>query len=326
MAAGNDNDDARNYSPAKFANALTVSALADFDGVPGGNGSSTCRTDEDDTLANFSNWGPAVDIAAPGVCILSTFPIEQGEYGTISGTSMASPHVAGALAVLASTSPPAGRNDVFGLYDALTTMGNTDWVDDSGDNDKEPLLDMGGGAVNSAPVVDIAAPLDGAKFTSGDGITLSGTANDAEDGGITARIVWESDLDGPIGSGGSVTTTTIAPLSDGTHEITASATDDGGRTGTASIVITVGTVSDPEPTAITLGVTLGDKKQGTTPVTLTWSGAVSDPVEVHIGGSLYETQDNDGQHTYRVRGGGTYTFEICETGGAPCSNAETVSF
>ncbi|HUF98480.1 MAG TPA: S8 family serine peptidase, partial [Ilumatobacter sp.] len=102
VAAGNSDADAKNYSPAGFNNVLTVSALADFDGKPGGLGSPTCRTDQDDTLADFSNWGSVVDIAAPGVCILSTYPVGQGSYGTISGTSMASPHAAGALALLAS--------------------------------------------------------------------------------------------------------------------------------------------------------------------------------------------------------------------------------
>jgi subtilisin len=106
VAAGNSDADANNYSPAAFDNVLTVSALADFDGEPGGLGSPTCRADQDDTLADFSNWGSAVDIAAPGVCILSTYPIERGEYGTISGTSMASPHAAGALALLASRNNP----------------------------------------------------------------------------------------------------------------------------------------------------------------------------------------------------------------------------
>jgi len=79
VAAGNDDDDADNYSPSAFDNVLCVSALADFDGAPGGSGSPTCRTDQDDTLADFSNWGAEVDIAAPGVCILSTYPMERGE-------------------------------------------------------------------------------------------------------------------------------------------------------------------------------------------------------------------------------------------------------
>jgi subtilisin family serine protease len=61
-----------------------------------------CQLDVDDMLADFSKWGNPVDIAAPSVCILSTYPLEQGGYGTISGTSMAASHVAGAAVLLAS--------------------------------------------------------------------------------------------------------------------------------------------------------------------------------------------------------------------------------
>lgn len=164
VAAGNDDDDANNYSPGGFDNVLSVSALADFDGIPGGLGSATCRADQDDTLADFSNWGPEVDIAAPGVCILSTYPIEQGEYGAISGTSMASPHAAGALALLASADNPNNATDVYNLYNQVKAAGNYNWTDDSGDGIKEPLLDVSnttifnpalvpgtGGAVPAAP-------------------------------------------------------------------------------------------------------------------------------------------------------------------------------
>ncbi|UCH58812.1 MAG: S8 family serine peptidase, partial [Anaerolineales bacterium] len=131
VAAGNSDADASNYSPGGFDNVLSVSALADFDGAPGGSGSPTCRADQDDTLADFSNWGPAVDVAAPGVCILSTFPLEQGEYGTISGTSMASPHVAGALALLASRNNPGNASHVDTLYNQVKNAGNDNWTDDS---------------------------------------------------------------------------------------------------------------------------------------------------------------------------------------------------
>lgn len=142
VAAGNNDADANGYSPGGFDNVLSVSALADFNGLPGGGAASTCRVDVDDTLADFSNWGPEVDIAAPGVCILSTYPLEQGEYGTISGTSMASPHVAGALALLASITNPSDATDVNSLYNQVKAAGNLDWTDDSGDGIREPMLDV----------------------------------------------------------------------------------------------------------------------------------------------------------------------------------------
>lgn len=147
VAAGNEHDDARNYSPGGFDNVLSVSALADFDGAPGGEGAPTCRTDQDDTLADFSNWGPEVDVTAPGVCILSTYPLEKGEYGTISGTSMASPHAAGALALLASANKPTNQNDVYNLYNQVKLAGNYNWIDDSLDGIQEPLLDVSNTAV-----------------------------------------------------------------------------------------------------------------------------------------------------------------------------------
>lgn len=147
VAAGNDDADANNYSPGGFDNVLSVSALADFNGLPGGGAASTCRTDQDDTLADFSNWGPEIDIAAPGVCILSTYPLEQGEYGTISGTSMASPHAAGALALLASANNPANATDVYNLYNQIKITGNYNWTDDSGDGIQEPVLDLSNTAI-----------------------------------------------------------------------------------------------------------------------------------------------------------------------------------
>lgn len=140
VAAGNDYDNAANFVPAAYDEVITVSALADFDGVSGGSGSPTCRDDEDDTFANFSNYGADVDLIAPGVCIESTW--KDGAYNTISGTSMASPHVAGGAALYKTNNPGASPSQV---QSALESEGTTDWIWPSEDPDgiQEPLLNVG---------------------------------------------------------------------------------------------------------------------------------------------------------------------------------------
>jgi subtilisin family serine protease len=138
VAAGNESDDARNHVPAAYDEVITVSALADFDGSPGGLGAATCRADVDDTLANFSNFGADVDIIAPGACIYSTW--KGGQYNTISGTSMAAPHVAGAAALYKSSNPGASPAQV---KTALQSAGNLNWNDvDDPDPTKEVLLNV----------------------------------------------------------------------------------------------------------------------------------------------------------------------------------------
>ncbi|WP_223276296.1 S8 family serine peptidase [Sphingomonas daechungensis] len=106
LAAGNESDDANNHSPASAngSNIYTVSAV-----------------DSSKKFASFSNYGnPPVDYAEPGVSILSTY--KGGGYATLSGTSMASPHMAGLLLVGGlrscgtATSDPDGNSDPFGCH------------------------------------------------------------------------------------------------------------------------------------------------------------------------------------------------------------------
>ncbi len=106
VAAGNSNTNLAGFVPATYDEVLTVTAIADFNGQPGGEASATCRADVDDTAADFSNFAKGTadaghTIAAPGVCILSTW--KGGGYNTISGTSMASPHAAGTAALCIGT-------------------------------------------------------------------------------------------------------------------------------------------------------------------------------------------------------------------------------
>jgi subtilisin family serine protease len=99
IAAGNSNANAMNFSPARVAEAITV-------------GSST-RTD---ARSSFSNFGSVVDIYAPGSSILSAYHTSNTATATLSGTSMAAPHVAGVAArvlQLTSTASPATvRNEI----------------------------------------------------------------------------------------------------------------------------------------------------------------------------------------------------------------------
>src|SRR5438067_13205457 len=95
---------------------------------------------------------------------------------------------------------------------------------------------------DASPVVTITSPNRGDKFRPGQPITFAGTAIDSIDGDRTGAMVWTSDRDGQIGTGG---TFSRSNLSLGHHTITARAADAGSLTGSASITIDVANVSAP---------------------------------------------------------------------------------
>lgn len=102
VAAGNSNQNAANFSPASTPSAITVGA-----------------TDSTDTRASYSNFGANLDVFAPGSSITSAWIGSNTASNTISGTSMASPHVAGLAAYLIAleglSSPSAIANRIIGL-------------------------------------------------------------------------------------------------------------------------------------------------------------------------------------------------------------------
>ncbi|MEV0811051.1 S8 family serine peptidase [Micromonospora sp. NPDC050200] len=152
VAAGNENRDVTS-SPARVAEALTVGSTTDGD-----------------ARSSFSNYGSAVDIFAPGSVIKSAWYTGDTATNTISGTSMASPHVAGAAALYLADNPTATPSQVAG---ALTSSATTGVVTDPGTGSPNLLLNVsaffsGPRGTVTGTVTDGTAPLAAAKVTVGD--------------------------------------------------------------------------------------------------------------------------------------------------------------
>jgi subtilisin family serine protease len=193
IASGNSNADACGFSPARVPEAITVNA-----------------TDINDARASFSNFGTCTDIFAPGVDITSSWL--NGGTNTISGTSMATPHVAGAAALYLADHPDAAPADVA---TALTGNGTPGKVTDPGAGSPNVLLFTGAGGTPPPPPptgcaaaanpARVSIPDAGAAVTSATAITgcdgaASATSTVAVDVTHTYRGDLVIDLIGPSGT------------------------------------------------------------------------------------------------------------------------------
>lgn len=348
VAAGNDGHNANLNSPAYVPSAITVSALADYNGIPDGTG-TFCTTSgpfgysgPEEHIASFSNYGSAIDIAAPGVCILST--ARGGGTELNIGTSMASPHVAGAAAVVATDlrrngSSLVGQAFVDAVTTALTSAGNYGYIHESG-TVPEPLLDIslfepltvpgndGVDTVSPMPVlssvpsptnltvipVSVSFGEDVTGFEAGDLTVINGTVSNFS--GTGADYTFD---------------VTVNPQTDGTIvlvDISAGAAQDLSSNlslaaNTLSITYNSGAVA-----GITIDSAIGRKVKGIQHVDLTWSGATT-AVDIFRNGFPVTTgTENDGSYTDNIgaKGGGSYDYQICETGTSSCSATINVTF
>jgi serine protease len=306
VAAGNGNragiaQDACGSSPARAPSALTVSA-----------------TSSTDAKASFANYGTCVDLFAPGVNITSSTYDSNTSTGAKSGTSMAAPHVAGVAALLQSNGPIAPADvaatiDVGSTKNVLSSIG-------SGSPNKllYSLIGANAGGGGTEPPPENQPPT--ASFTSScSGLTCSFTDTSTASDGSIATWSWT------FGDGASSTSQNPSRdyASGGTYTVTLTVTDDGGAIGTTSQPVTVSAPS----TGITLSVS-AYKVRGVQTADLSWSGATSTNVDVLRDGSQVATTGNSGSYTDDIgqRGGGTYTYVVCEAGTSTCSAPVTVSF
>ena len=172
VAAGNEAKDASSVIPASFPEVIAVSAIVDTDGKCGAKSSISTTAGKDDTFASFSNYGSVIDIAAPGVLIKTT--TKGDSYTSFTGTSAATPHVAGAAALYKSEHPEATPSDI---RSALRSLGSSPATicDGNGhgyftgdrDNNAEPLLYIGR-ASSSSSCTGTNLPIGGATASGSD--------------------------------------------------------------------------------------------------------------------------------------------------------------
>lgn len=298
--------DACNESPAGALAANTVGA-----------------TDSNDDEAYFSNYGTCVDILAPGVSVTAADYSSTTGSATYSGTSMAAPHVAGAIALYLTANSSASPSQVSqALKDNASA--NKIALHSSSQSGGTPNLLLytafigsggggGGGDENVAPT---------ANFTyECTDLACSFTDTSTDSDGFIAGWSWAF--------GDDDTSTLQNPshtyAADGTYTVTLTVTDDDGATGTSSQSVTVSASTGGG--GFTLDAT-GYKVRGRWHADLTWSGASSTNVDVYRSGALVATTPNDGAYTdsTNIVGGGSLTYKVCEAGTNTCSNEVTVTF
>jgi subtilisin family serine protease len=217
VAAGNSSANACNSSPARVASANTVGA-----------------TTSTDARSSFSNFGSCLDLFAPGSSITSAWHTSSSATNTISGTSMASPHVAGALALYLQTNPTASPATATQALLGATTPNK---VGNPGSGSPNRLLYSVVGAAppgdTTPPSTSVTSPANGATVSGT--VTVSADASDAV--GVTRVELY---VDGSLHSSDTSSPYSFAwnttAASNGSHSLQTRAYDAAGNVGSSATV------------------------------------------------------------------------------------------
>lgn len=217
VAAGNSASDACNVSPAAVPSAITVGASTRYD-----------------QQAGFSNYGPCVDLFAPGSGVKSSWINSDTSYAEASGTSMSSPHVAGAVALYLQSHPAATPDEVTQVVLNSSSQGLLTYL---GAGSPNRLLYIG--ALSASPAPTNSAPT--ANFTASCGrgsVRCSFDASRSTDDQRVVNYRWT------FGDGSGVTTTqaklTYKYRTAGMYTVTLTVSDDAGLTSSKSAAVLAG--------------------------------------------------------------------------------------
>jgi subtilisin family serine protease len=216
IAAGNSNANACNSSPARVATANTVGA-----------------TTNTDARSSFSNFGTCVDIFAPGSNITSSWNTSDSATNTISGTSMATPHVAGALALYLQTNPGASPATATS---ALIGNSTPNKVTNPGTGSPNRLLFSvfgGGSGDTTPPSTSITSPANGATVSN----TVTVSANASDNVGVTrVELLVDGVLTGSDTSAPYQIAWNTTGASNTGHGLQTRAVDAAGNAGLSAVV------------------------------------------------------------------------------------------